>query len=881
MSDIRVVDPDSPRLRESARLMLQRYEESAPEADVRSAIADFLVTSGLAARDEIRMERNRIDLQTADFVIEVKKRIGNGINPESRWVDQLDGYLRERAKAGEQERLGILTDGRYWILRQSGIEEVRTTPPYGFEISDADVAFRLYEWLRNESRTFEAGGLPPTEDEVRRSFGEGPRFEMELAGLERLYRAERENPTVAVKRELWRQLLTAALGVAVEEEDGLDRQFLRHTYLSVVVGLAVQAAFGIDIRKQAVKDVSRLLTGETFFAETGVRGVIESDFFAWPAEVGGEQWLADLAGRVSKFDWQATESDVARILYQSVMPASDRKRLGEYYTPDWLAGEIVEAAVTDPLIQRVLDPACGSGTFLYAAVRRYVDAGRAAGRPAEQIVEGLQRAVTGVDVHPVAVHLARTTWTLAARDVIAELGTGAEEVTIPVYLGDSLQLRTETGSLLAGQNVTIEVESDPLFGGTPRRLEFPRGLVEQSDWFDGVMYRIGEEIEAGRDPLMALDDVGIPPGSERNILENTISRLVEFHAEGRDHIWAYYTRNLVRPAWLSSESGKVDVIVGNPPWLTYSRTDATMRSELERQSKQIYGIWAGGRYAPHQDIAGLFYTRCVDLYLRYGGTAAMVLPHSALQTGQYGRWREGDWTPKPKSPASRGRGASAAPMNSGTGADLSERAPWDLEKIEPNSFFPVPACVVFVRKVSPDAARPLGNQAEVWRGPEGGPFVRTASTLTDTGGSDFASPYAALARQGATIVPRALFFVNVAESPTAIAADIVKVSPRRGSKDKAPWKDLGLDELEGHIEEGHVWPVHLGETVAPYVLLEPLQAALPIQGGGVLSEATCRMRSVVSIPAPSATECAAAGETPTNSGMCTRARTRGAVLRNN
>ena len=873
MSDAVVIDPDSPALRDSARLMLRRHEELAPEADVRSAIADFLVTSGLAAQDEIRMEKDRIDLQTGDLVIEVKRRIGNGINPDQRWVDQIDGYLRERARVGERERLGVLTDGRHWILRQSGIEEVRTAAPYGFEIPDADVAYWLYEWLRNESRMFEASGLPPTEDEVRRSFGEGPRLEMELAELGDLYQRERDNPTVAVKRELWRRLLTAALGVVVDEEEDLDRQFLRHTYLSVVVAMAVQAAFGIDVRQQAVRDVRRLLTGEAFFTETGLRGVIESDFFAWPAEVAGEQWLTDLAGRVSKFAWEATESDVARILYQSVVSAADRKRLGEYYTPDWLAREIVEAAVTDPLNQRVLDPSCGSGTFLYAAVSKYVDAARATGRAPAQIVAGLQRAVTGVDVHPVAVHLARATWTLAARDVIGEMDGGAGDVTIPVYLGDSLQLRTDAGSLLAGQNVTIEVEGDPALGGSARRLEFPRALVEQADWFDGLMYRIGEAIEAGLDPLIALDDADIPQGHERSTLESTISRLVEFHGEGKDHIWAYYTRNLVRPAWLSSEDGRVDVIVGNPPWLTYSRTDATLRSELERQSKQTYGIWEGGRYAPHQDIAGLFYTRCVDLYLREGGTAAMVLPHSALQTGQYRRWRTGAWAPPQSSRATGRRRRSGPPMSPGTGADLSENPPWDLDRIEPNTFFPVPACVVFARKAPPDAARPLGDQAEVWDGPEGGPFARTSTQISDTGSSEFASPYAALARQGATIVPRALFFVNVAESSTAIAQDIVRVSPRRGSKDKSPWKDLQLDELDSHIEEDHVWPVHLGETVAPFVLLEPRRAVLPIQRGGALSEATRRMRSAVSTPRLSAIVCAAAGGPSPSSGRCTRART--------
>ena len=77
MPELRVIDPDSPELRESAELMLRRHEEVASEADVRSAIAGFLVSAGLAARDEIRLEKNRIDLQTGDLVIEVKRRIGN------------------------------------------------------------------------------------------------------------------------------------------------------------------------------------------------------------------------------------------------------------------------------------------------------------------------------------------------------------------------------------------------------------------------------------------------------------------------------------------------------------------------------------------------------------------------------------------------------------------------------------------------------------------------------------------------------------------------------------------------------------------------------------------------------------------------------------
>ena len=62
------------------------------------------------------------------------------------------------------------------------------------------------------------------------------------------------------------------------------------------------------------------------------------------------------------------------VLYESVITPEQRHDLGEYYTPDWLAAKMVERVVPEPLITRVLDPACGSGTFLFHCVRRYLDA---------------------------------------------------------------------------------------------------------------------------------------------------------------------------------------------------------------------------------------------------------------------------------------------------------------------------------------------------------------------------------------------------------------------------------------------------------------------------------------------------------------------------
>ena len=94
---------------------------------------------------------------------------------------------------------------------------------------------------------------------------------------------------------------------------------------------------------------------------------------------------------------------------------------------------------------------------------------------------------------------------------------------------------------------------------------------------------IAEAIERGNDPCLALDDHAITDPAERQILESTMAAMQRLHSEGRNHIWAYYTRNLVRPVALSLS--KVDVIVGNPPWLNYNKTVSTFARSLRGKAR--------------------------------------------------------------------------------------------------------------------------------------------------------------------------------------------------------------------------------------------------------------------------------------------------------
>ncbi len=814
--------------------ILRRHDNREPEANITSAVRDFLINSGLVRAEDVQEEnppsqssRQAVDLRALDTFIEFKRRIGpSGITPNPDYVQQLDDYLAQSATEGRGVRLGILTDGKHWLLRWPGAGAVRTTRPYAFILESPDSGADLYKWLRDEALAA-TEQTQPDRQSIKARFGpDSLLYQRDIDTLRQLYQSTANSETVAVKRRLWHNLLMASLGEIARGRDQMDDLFVRHTYLSMTIGMVVQASFGIDIAEVAESEPSALLNGRRFHNATGLHGIVESDFFAWPTEVeGGSSLVKTLARRVARFEWSNAPADVGAILYETVIPPDERRQLGEYYTPDWLARVMVSELVDDPLNQRVLDPACGSGTFLVEAVAHFLEAAQNAKLTPLAVIENLRVAVTGIDVHPVAVHLARAAWTLAARPaIVAAADAGySSPISVPVYLGDALQLRFHTGDMIAANEVRIEVEDEQ-----NTTLIFPTSLVARADTFDPLLSDIADAIERGADPHVALDDHAVTDAYERETLQQTIAVMQRLHAGGRDHIWAYYTRNLVRPVVLSRE--KVDVVIGNPPWLIYRNTARILRSELEQQSKERYGIWAGGKYAAVQDISGLFYARCTDLYLKVGGVIGMVMPHSALQSGQYAKWRTGLWRSK-----QRGRG-SARSRDFTLAVEFDYKPVWDLERLEPNTFFPMPSCVVFAQSTGDSGvANPLRGKAERWLGKAGSPDVRRVPVSLTDGERASKSPYDGYSRKGADIYPRRFYFVNEIPNPAVIwTGQTVTVTPRIGAQDKKPWRDLDLTALTGQaVEAQHVHEVHLGETVVPYVTLDPLKAVLPLQRGDV------------------------------------------------
>src|SRR6516165_2384245 len=92
--------------------------------------------------------------------------------------------------------------------------------------------------------------------------------------------------------------------------------------------------------------------------------------------------------------------DVLGPIYQASVPVAERRHRGQYYTPEWLADVVLDAAGYDGH-GTLVDPACGSGVFLLRALARRM---RQPERPPQA---GGPPHLVGFDNDPVAVEAAR------------------------------------------------------------------------------------------------------------------------------------------------------------------------------------------------------------------------------------------------------------------------------------------------------------------------------------------------------------------------------------------------------------------------------------------------------------------------------------------
>lgn len=791
-----------------------RSMASRPRHEALRGLVTELLREGFgAAFSEVEHERylvdnsGRIDVAWGATIIELKSDLRR---EERDVVARMPNYLADASRTSGPGRttVGLATDGATLLAYTLNYGTLAQIGRYDVDVEHPE---RLLSWL--EPLLSPVPEVMPTPIAVALAFGRySLAFGRAHAELKRLWEEVGNHPEVRLKRDLWDGLLRQVYG----EDVGSDALFLQHTYLTILV-----KAIAARVLDLPAGDPAELLSGR-LLANEGIIGAVEADFFDWPLLArGGDDLVRLLAGETARFRLRDVEVDVLKSLYESLIDPDERHDLGEYYTPDWLAARVVAAATPRPLEQRVLDPSCGSGTFLFHALRRLIQAGREAGLPPAEIVATCADRVFGIDVHPVAVALARVTWLLALGDLVRDR---PPTLSVPIFMGDSMQWNLRP--LGASAEVLVDVPpNDP-------PLRIPAGVASDLGLFERALDELNRGLDTLAEPEAIRDAIARAGATDEDaaMLGRTFAQLKQLYLDGRNHIWTFVLRNLLRPVWLSHPDHRADVLIGNPPWIVYRHLSADMKERL-REALQGYGLWVGGSLATHQDMFALFWARGAERYLRENGTLALVLPYAALNAPVFAAMRDGTMQR----------------------VKVAITGGWGLERVWPifgaqSGSSTTSTCVLFGQRdheggppaeidrwvgVLPrrdaseeEAAERLNHIRAAW------PRPRTLIA---------ASPYRRRFNNGANLFPRRFFLVEQAHvGRLQSRREAPRVRGRIGNLDKRPWTTV--EPPEGPVERQFLRRIALGESVAPYRMLDLMTGVVPMENGAILTAATADAR---------------------------------------
>jgi len=332
-----------------------------------------------------------------------KKMIGIGIDAQQVM------YLRYASSANRArffQPISLETQLDFFEQREfgrrGGFQIVGPMP-----VDDASVDWLLYSLRFFHRRALEPHGLADVF---------GPETDIASGTINALYHRllTTKNARVQMFFAQWDMIFGVVYGQELERGDAAAKElaklykiddqphlkkllFAIHTYYVLLMKLLAAelislqegswfASFTADIEAAAddvVQQKIEYLENGGLFAQFNIVNFLEGDFFRWYLDV----WDANLARDIrhiaialqqfepatATIDPDATR-DLLKRLYQYLLPRRVRHHLGEYYTPDWLAERLIRQAGYDGNPdKRVLDPACGSGTFLALCIRKAFD----------------------------------------------------------------------------------------------------------------------------------------------------------------------------------------------------------------------------------------------------------------------------------------------------------------------------------------------------------------------------------------------------------------------------------------------------------------------------------------------------------------------------
>jgi methylase of polypeptide subunit release factors len=326
-------------------------------------------------------------------------------------------------------------------------------------------------------------------------------------------------------------------------------------------------------------------------------------------------------------------SDFLGFMYQEIFPPALRHLTGEYYTPSWLIRYTLSSLETDAngSAKTVFDPSAGSGGFL----AHYIERTSEKGSP-------LPSKVIAADINPLAIEFCEANLAIA----IGKQGAQSKIETV-VLLADTIF------------DPSVEISSGPLFGSTVsyQKVLFGETFVKGEDWSASIKsvcakYGLAERDEAQFGPAL------------KRLLDDCFSVVGSLNA---------------------------DLIVGNPPWMTWDALRQEYRDKLAVQwapsTLTTQKGWRAKVAAGKTDLSTLFVYRMVERHAAAHAKLGFVLPLSLFQSRHAGAGFRRFCT-------ARGRNYRLAALNDFSRVkvfgDAANRAAVALFQVDEATIYPAP-----------------------------------------------------------------------------------------------------------------------------------------------------------------------------------------------
>jgi SAM-dependent methyltransferase len=588
---------------------------------------------------------------------------------------QVIDYIKKEAEAEDRYKLFlgvILCDKIAFVKYDTKTKDWLLRGPY--ELS-RETVLRLIEALRGLRKKKLAV------DNLLNDFGPGSLTTKNAVRIFYIKVTKSRSPKVKALFNDWRRVFSQVCAYSPEKLKGLETEygmsgdvnydallFSIHTYYALIMKLlGAEVAYLYSRGKllksyiseledahmrslEALKAVLKELeSGGIFRSFLNITNFLEGDYFSWYLEELDEELasaISEVAKGLSEYE-PATpilepeySRDLLKRLYQNLVPKKIRHDLGEYYTPDWLAELVLDEVgitlenmnkvyqekndIIAPLGLRVLDPACGSGTFLVLTIKRFREY-------AEEhylndvLANYLLKNVVGFDLNPLAVLAARTNYLLTIADLLSYIKGSIE---IPIYLSDSLLVEEKRSTLKSKVYIVRTFIGE---------FQFPQSIVEK-----GLLGKLLEVMDKYVELRYKVDDFSQIVKNEFNLEEEELNLLVKLYEtflrleeEGKNHIWASIIKNAFAPLAIIKSAGKFNFVIGNPPWINWESLPESYRNTTKElwDSYELIDMTEGiGLRGIKRDIATLFVVRCFSQYTSEKGVLSFLIPYNIIKT---------------------------------------------------------------------------------------------------------------------------------------------------------------------------------------------------------------------------------------------------------